>query len=91
MRIDLHNHTHLCNHAEGEPFEYIEEAIKQKIDFYGFSDHNPMNFDPKHRMRFYQLSLYFQMIDEVQEKYKDSITILKGLPLHTLQYSEFYQ
>ena len=28
MRVYLHNHTSLCNHAEGEIFEYIEKAIK---------------------------------------------------------------
>lgn len=84
MRVDLHNHTSLCNHAEGEVYEYIESAIKKKIDFFGFSDHNPMNFDPTYRMKFEELNTYFNLVDEVKEKYKSSITILKGLEVDYL-------
>jgi len=80
----MHNHTYLCNHADGQPFEYIERAIKEKIDFFGFSDHAPMNFDPKYRMKFEELNIYFQMVDEVREKYRDSITVLKGLEVDYL-------
>ena len=50
MRVDLHNHTTLCNHAEGTVDEYIQRAIELGIDEYGFSDHAPMNYDPKYRM-----------------------------------------
>jgi hypothetical protein len=31
-RIDLHNHTTRCNHAEGTIDEYIERAIEIGID-----------------------------------------------------------
>ena len=52
MKVDLHNHTSLCNHAEGEIFEYIEKAIESGTEYFGFSDHAPMDFDPKYRMSF---------------------------------------
>ncbi len=50
MRIDLHNHTTRCNHAEGTIDEYIQKAIELGIDIYGFSEHAPMDFDPEYRL-----------------------------------------
>jgi histidinol-phosphatase (PHP family) len=84
MRVDLHNHTPLCNHAEGEPAEYIEQAIEKGIEVFGFSDHAPMSFDPDFRMRFSEMELYLQMIDEVKEKYRDKIEILRAFEVDYL-------
>ena len=36
-RVDLHNHTVLCNHATGSVDDYIEKAIELGINEYGFS------------------------------------------------------
>ena len=74
--IDLHNHTILCNHANGSMEEYIQEAIKKGITIYGFSDHAPMEFDYKYRMGFDEMDLYEGWIDNLKEKY--NIKILKG-------------
>jgi len=52
MRIDIHNHTTRCNHAEGTVDEYIQRAIELGIDIYGFSEHAPMDFDPHYRLSF---------------------------------------
>ena len=76
MKVDLHNHTILCNHAEGDLCLYVEEAITQGIDKYGVSDHAPMDFDPKYRMSFEQMYEYKNMVKNVQEKYKDKIDVL---------------
>lgn len=78
MIVDLHNHTKLCNHADGEIYEYIEEAIKHGTKYFGFSDHAPMNFDPKYRMDFKHMSSYENDIKEAKNKYKDKIEILLG-------------
>jgi len=78
MLVDLHNHTPLCNHAEGEMSEYIEMAIKHGTQYFGFSDHAPMDFDPKYRMQFSQMQKYEKDVLSAQEKYKDKITILLG-------------
>ena len=78
MRIDLHNHTQLCNHATGTVDEYIKRAIELGIDEYGFSDHAPMNFDPKYRMSLEQKKLYETWINEAKEKYEKEIKILLG-------------
>jgi len=76
MIVDLHNHTTLCNHAEGSISEYIEKAIDAKTKFFGFSDHAPMDFDPKYRMKFADMQTYEKDILEAKEKYKDKIDIL---------------
>ena len=76
MRVDLHNHTILCNHATGTVDEYIQRAIELGIDEYGFSDHAPMNFDPKYRMSISQIGEYENWILSAKEKYKDKIKIL---------------
>ncbi|RXJ83401.1 histidinol-phosphatase HisJ [Arcobacter cloacae] len=76
MRVDLHNHTILCNHATGSVDEYIQKAIELGIDQYGFSDHAPMNYDPKYRMDISQKQVYENWILEAKEKYKNKIKIL---------------
>ncbi len=76
MKVDLHNHTVLCNHAEGELSQYIEAAIANGIDKYGVSDHAPMEFDPGYRMSFEQMNEYQDMVRHVQKKYEDKIDVL---------------
>ena len=78
MIVDLHNHTPLCNHAEGEIEEYIEAAIKRGTQIFGFSDHAPMDFDPAYRMKFEDMKNYEAAVKEAKEKYKDKIEVLLG-------------
>jgi histidinol-phosphatase (PHP family) len=85
MIVDLHNHTVLCNHAEGEIEQYIEKAIENKTKYFGFSDHAPMDFDPKYRMSFEQMHTYEKSILEAKEKYKDKIEILLGYEVDYLK------
>ena len=85
MRVDLHNHTILCNHATGTVDEYIEKAIELKIDQYGFSCHAPMNYDPKYRMDISQKSLYEKWVLDAKEKYKNQIKILLAYEVDYLE------
>ncbi len=78
MKVDLHNHTTLCNHAMGTVNEYVEKAIECGIDVYGFSDHAPMDFDPAYRMNFEQMAEYKQWVMDAKAKYADKIEILFG-------------
>jgi len=78
MRVDLHNHTTRCNHAEGTIDEYIEKAIAEGIDIFGFSDHAPMNFDPRYRMGFEEMEDYENDVKTAREKYADQIDIRLG-------------
>lgn len=78
MRIDLHNHTILCNHATNSVDEYVQRAIELGIGEYGFADHAPMNYDPKYRMDISQKQQYEKWVLDAKEKYKDKIKILLG-------------
>ena len=78
MHIDLHNHTTRCNHATGSIDEYIQRAITLGIDIYGFSEHAPMDFDPKYRLSFEEMSAYTTEVLQAKERYRDQIQILLG-------------
>jgi len=78
MKIDLHNHTSLCNHAEGSVDDYVQQAIREGIDTFGFSDHAPMHFDPAYRMAFEQMDEYRQIVMDAKTKYSKQIEVLFG-------------
>jgi len=85
MRIDLHNHTTRCNHAVGTVDEYVQRAIELGIDVYGFSEHGPMDFDPKYRLAFEEMDAYTSDILTAKERYKNDIDILLGYEVDWLQ------
>ena len=78
---DYHMHTPLCGHAIGEPYEYAEQAIKVGLEEIGFSDHAPFvhMVDPGITMDITQLPQYYQMIEDVREKYKNELRIKIGI------------
>lgn len=78
MRIDLHNHTTFCNHANGTIDEYIQKAIEFGINIYGFSEHAPMDFDEGYRLKFEDMQKYEDLVLEAKERYKNDIEILLG-------------
>lgn len=78
MKVDLHNHTILCNHATGSVNEYVEAAIGCGTEYFGFSDHAPMHYDPQYRMAFDEMELYEKWVREAQERYQNQITVLLG-------------
>jgi len=85
IRVDLHNHTTRCNHAEGTVDEYIQRAIELGIDIYGFSEHAPMDFDENYRLKFDEMDAYVSDILGTKEKYKNDINILLGYEVDWLQ------
>lgn len=84
-RVDLHNHTTLCNHAEGSMEEYIKMAIQKGIDIFGFSEHAPMDFDPKYRMKLDEKILYESEVLRLRDKYKKDIEILLAYEVDFMQ------
>jgi histidinol-phosphatase (PHP family) len=84
MKVDLHNHTVLCNHATGTVMEYVEAAIACQTKYFGFSDHAPMHYDPAYRMGFDQMDLYESWVEEARERYADEITVLLGYEIDYL-------
>ncbi len=85
MRVDLHNHTTLCNHAEGTMEEYVKKAIEMKIDVFGFSEHAPMDFDPNYRMNLSLKDFYENEVKNLKEKYKNDIEILLAYEVDFMQ------
>jgi histidinol-phosphatase (PHP family) len=76
LKIDLHNHTILCHHATGTIEDYIQTAIGQKIDIFGFSDHAPIaNFNDGYRMDISQVDEYEKSILDFKAKYSSQIDI----------------
>lgn len=82
--VDLHNHTSLCNHATGTQEEYIKTAIERGVDIFGFSCHNPMNFDSDFRMKFSQIEAYRAEVARLAEKYKGEIEIKYAMEIDFL-------
>lgn len=78
MKVDLHNHTTLCNHASGSLDNYIKTAIKNGVKYYGISDHAPMDFEPEYRMSFEQMNKYEKDVKRAKQKYKKECEILLG-------------
>jgi histidinol-phosphatase (PHP family) len=79
FRADLHNHTTLCNHAQGTIEEYVQKAIELGIDFYGFSEHAPMkNFEDGYRLVIEKKDFYESSILEIKKRYENQIDILLG-------------
>lgn len=66
-RTDYHTHTPLCLHAEGEPEEFVRQALALGLSEYGIADHMPMppETEPydEWRMRFCQLPEYLAWIE----------------------------
>lgn len=85
LRVDLHNHTTLCNHAEGTMEEYVKRAIDIGIDVFGFSEHAAMNFDPKYRMNISLKDFYENEVKHLREKYKNDIEILLAYEVDFMQ------
>ncbi len=75
LKIDLHNHTSRCNHAEGTIDDYIKKAIAEGIDIFGFSDHAPMDFDPRYRMGFEEMRAYEDDVKRAKREYEKEIDI----------------
>ncbi|WP_419769062.1 MAG: histidinol-phosphatase [Candidatus Marinarcus sp.] len=86
MRVDLHNHTTLCNHANGTMREYILKAIDLGIDIYGFSEHAPMDFDEGYRLPLSQKAFYENEVLTLKNEFKNEIDIVLGYEVDFMQH-----
>lgn len=87
MLIDLHNHTALCCHAEGEMEDYVHEAISRGIGIMGFADHAP--WMPQNHIKmalsYEEVPLYINKVKMLQERFakeeQSRIQILLGMEM----------
>jgi len=79
-QTDYHVHTAYCHHATGEMEAYVLRAIQLGFTEIGFSDHAPVRdlYDPEHRMKWNQFSIYVDTIQGLRESYPQ-IQILLGI------------
>lgn len=92
MKTNYHTHTKRCGHAGNfEDEEYIISAIENGYSELGFSEHAMFSdiYD-EYGMRppYSDLEGYIHSIDELKEKYKDQITIYKGMECE--YFEEYY-
>ncbi|MFA7084115.1 MAG: histidinol-phosphatase [Arcobacteraceae bacterium] len=85
MRIDLHNHTHFCNHATGTMREYVLKAIEKKIDVFGFSEHAPMDFEKHYRLPLEKVVCYENEVKNLKKEFENSIEIVLGYEVDFMQ------
>lgn len=85
MRVDLHNHTHFCNHANGSMQAYVEKAIEKGIDVFGFSEHAPMDFDKHYRLPLEKKAEYETEVKRLQEMFSNDIEILLAYEVDFMQ------
>lgn len=90
----LHTHTKRCGHAIGEDEEYIQQAIKEGFDVYGYSDHVMFLNVSQRRIRgdFSMLKDYLDSINKIKEKYKNQIEIHIGFEAEYFkEFTDFYR
>ena len=89
MLASYHNHTPLCNHADGSEEEYVLHAIKHGYSVFGFSDHAPHLFSEAlsaSRMTPDEISVYAERVLSLKHKYRDFIDVRLGLELEYYPY-----
>lgn len=94
LDYSYHNHTYRCGHAEGADEDYIKSAIAAGIKVYGVSDHIFLEgiIHPGMRGNYELLPSYLQMIEELQEKYRDQIDIYIAFEAEYLpEYLDYYK
>ena len=78
MLTNHHAHTHYSD-GVGAPTKYVEQAIREGFDSYGFSDHAPIPIEGIGSMSVTDLSDYIAEIESLQAKYVGRIELYKSL------------
>ena len=73
-----HAHSHFSD-GRLSPEDYLQNAIKQGLETYGFSDHAPIDLPGVGAMSRETLPKYLAEIDRLKEAYGDQIGIYKSL------------
>ena len=83
MKANYHSHTTRCGHARGTEREFVEKAIENGFEIWGFSDHTPYPFDNGFRsgirMDVSQFEDYVNTVLALKKEYEKDIRILLGI------------
>lgn len=81
-KTNYHNHTYLCKHAQGLPYDYIKRAVELDYDEIGMSDHGPILDDLFIRMTLSEFyDIYLPDLEKAKQEFSDRIKIYKGLEI----------
>ncbi len=83
FKKDCHNHTKFCNHAKGKMEEYVFKAIKKGIKSFCFLEHleSGINLSKRLWMNEEDIPIYFNICNNLKEKFKEKIEIKCGVEL----------
>lgn len=88
QNFNYHTHTYRCGHADIDMTdeEYILEYIKMGFKKVAFTDHCPSRIDKREevRMEYSEKEEYKKSIEELKDKYADSIDIKFGYEVEYL-------
>lgn len=84
-KTDYHNHTSLCRHARGMPWDYVKRAVELGYEEIGISDHGPLldDFFIRMTMKEYE-EVYLPALEKALAEFKDQIKIYRGLEIEYL-------
>lgn len=104
MKVNYHTHTYLCNHAVGEPADYILSAINAGFSIIGISDHGPLvkgmlsqedmtSLWLNRHMNYQQFKdIYLPAVLQCQKDYADKIKIYRGLEIEYIKgHDDYYR
>jgi len=87
-KTNFHTHTHLCKHADGTEEDYVNEALRQRLDVLGFSDHAPYPDDRYGlRMDYRELAPHISKLQNLKRSLRDKLEIRIGLEI---EYDPFW-
>ena len=78
MKFNHHAHTRYSD-GVGEPRDYVEQALREGFNQYGFSDHAPIPLRDMGSMKLAELAEYSRVIGALQQEYADRIRLYKSL------------
>ena len=87
MKKNFHSHTFRCGHAFQTEREYLDTAIAEGFNEFGFSDHSPyifpaeVNYYSSFRMPVDAAADYVETVNALKEEYKDKIKVCLGYEL----------
>lgn len=92
MKTNYHAHTHRCGHAEPGERRYVETALKEGFQVFGFADHVPMpypDFRSSMRMGTEETADYVKDLVALQEEFRGKVEVHIGFEAEYLP--EFFE
>lgn len=80
IRYNLHQHSNFSDGAEA-PEIYVQKALELELAAVGFTEHSPLPFETSFSLKEERADEYISETDRLKEKYKNQITIYRGLEI----------